>query len=1615
MRKLLLVFAIYLFGVGISNAQTIPSANLAILSQQYNLVYTSPNLYFNLTLANPPTDVNGNLPQSVRLTLIVKYPNQAAVKDVTMIASNLWNNDVIWTPWLHSTTQNADTITSNALPMYNNTLASANFLTSIPTIGLCNGDTIWYQLQARYYSDTAGTVLMTWQQNGSTDSIAISQQVGVTKLVAVNLPSLITGSYTCRGDSICLGMLDVQHFAGAFIDSAKISVVAPLGTTLLGFKVNGNTVSTALSHTFAGQFNNISYCAYFPNTFPIGNTQFLFTYITYACGQIDTHLVTYDCLVKNCKKKCNCDPAYKCLAAAVCLESDKYEFTRTDTTSFGFHDLVMTMPIQMNATDLSIPATLFGASYTVTPVSTNCSSLSGIFASTSLSLSSMYNCGPTEIEIKVRVTDIIKNYNYIFFIASTYDSGIVQGTQAQYKTAIFDSSGNIIAIDTVLHYTFWCYQNAFNRFIVGTDINITTVIANPGAVVPCIFRLTANGLPSWLQSLEYRRIAIEAPSNWTFEVAAGVGEKKLPQPDQHLALQTHPFGSFSSYFVQQGTLLQPYTTSTTNNWLYIDSIYPASICGGQVVWHSGFYYSIRVLFGTPPGIYNLKAYVHSSDGAIQSYLQDIQVIVAINAQIYASTKSKCFDNTFYSERNIINDTSTGLQFMGELINTGNVPLTNLSLFNSEPKLANGTMQDIQHSECSYAIRGSDFDCINYGLNATSPVSISPVWTNAANYTHLNPANLDTIPFGNVTPIGATNFSLSCAGAASATGGLANGSIMLNAASNFTLQPLDRISFYTNKMAHNGSPGDTVFNTFSYVATRTDFGTHLPIVTSTKCTTAVVASGMAACPACEYVTLSFGCKNDPTLTVQNLSGVDVSKIELAFTGPCIVGTYTISYTLYNLLAPGQSVVIPDHLLPNFAPGCSVSVSTTLYSQTITGTNQFLDNCTSGILVAATVPDTLAQIVQFPPIVCYGQSTTLTVNGIGTSAPYLYSFNAGAFDSTHIFSNITPSSYTTVVQDSFGCRDTVITIVTQPDSLFIASLTHQDVLCHGDSTGKVQISITGGLPLFNTIIQPGSFNIGNATSFTTLPLGSYTILVTDALGCTTSDSFSIAEPTALQHTLSSTIVTCAGGNDGSICDTATGGVAPYTYALNSGLFTSAQCFTMLTNASYTVTAKDANNCTISSTLALPSIAPPLTFNGFAVRPPTCTHDSSGEIKMYVQGGTQLNTAVHYTYNINANNSSYVVTATADSLLLTNIKAGYYTIVAVDANGCSTSTEVDLPYVGVFGFYGISSTPATCNGTNTGTVYVTTTGGYAPYSFSLQGIANNLDSGYFQGVAAGLYTVTITDSLGCALDSVVRVEQQSPLLFSQLDIQSVTCEGYTNGAIISAALGGVATYTFQLLPLGATNTTGDFSNLSTGTYTLIVTDKNACTKDTAITIGLTATPLQLSTQAIHISSCTGPGSYGSAIVQFMGTGNAPISVSWSTEPVQYDSVAINLSEGTYTAVATDAKGCAATTTVQILDSLNCCGIAILPNAFTPNDDLLNDEFGVMNSSELNLDLESFEVFDRWGNRVFSTAIYGEKWNGKIMGENAEGGMYFYYYKYTCLEDGKRYLIQGDVWLAR
>ena len=249
--------------------------------------------------------------------------------------------------------------------------------------------------------------------------------------------------------------------------------------------------------------------------------------------------------------------------------------------------------------------------------------------------------------------------------------------------------------------------------------------------------------------------------------------------------------------------------------------------------------------------------------------------------------------------------------------------------------------------------------------------------------------------------------------------------------------------------------------------------------------------------------------------------------------------------------------------------------------------------------------------------------------------------------------------------------------------------------------------------------------------------------------------------------------------------------------------------------------------------------------------------------------------------------------------NLTTGIYTVTATDDAGCTGTAiaEVLLNPEGVWLMF--SFTPVTCNGGSDGTAHVSVMTGVAPYIYIWNDPAGTTNADPVN-LAAGQYTVTVTDSNGCSNYGPVTITEPSAIVLNSSSTNE-TCFGSANGSASVSVSGGTPGYSF-LWSDGQSSSTA--TNLTAGDYMVTVTDSLGCAVIESLTIDLVNPQIMIAATSDSIS-CFG-GSDGSIIVSTTG-GTGSISYMWSNG--ETTGTISNLTAGTYTLIATDDIGCTAT----------------------------------------------------------------------------------------------------------
>ena len=585
----------------------------------------------------------------------------------------------------------------------------------------------------------------------------------------------------------------------------------------------------------------------------------------------------------------------------------------------------------------------------------------------------------------------------------------------------------------------------------------------------------------------------------------------------------------------------------------------------------------------------------------------------------------------------------------------------------------------------------------------------------------------------------------------------------------------------------------------------------------------------------------------------------------------------------------------------------NISSGDYSVTITDAN----GCTVTNNVTISQPATaLSATTLQTNVLCYGNATGsagVTVSG-GTSG-YSYLWSTGA--TTASIANLLAGNYSVTITDAHSCTLVKSFVITQPNAALSAATTQSDVLCYG-GTGSAGVLASGGSGGYTYVWSPygGSGPVAN-----NLAIGDYSVLITDANGCTVTKNITITAPVAaLSATTTQTDILCYDSTTGAAGTSVSGGTAPYTYAWSSGEVTAS--ITNKAAGNYSVTITDANGCTLNKSFVITQPDAPV--SAIVAQTVTCYNGATGTAGVTVSGGV-----APYTYLW----STGAQTATVDALA-----AGNYSVTITDANACSYIQNITI----VEAASGISATimPTTplCHGESNGTAAVTVTGGTAPYTY-LWSDGSQTDS--ITGLATGDYAVTVTDANNCFVTESFTLYEPGELSINTVSVNNNFCRGGALGSIyIDSMYGGTSPFTYTW----SNGATGQYlNNLTAGTYSVVVTDANGCT--TGRTMIVTEPEITMSATFTQ-TNVTCNGATNGAVNITPVNGIAPFD--YQIFPLGFyghNPIITGLAAGDYTVLVRDAYNCNTTiaftiTQPDLLDANiattdSACGFMVMGTA--------------------------------------------------------------------------------------
>ncbi len=522
----------------------------------------------------------------------------------------------------------------------------------------------------------------------------------------------------------------------------------------------------------------------------------------------------------------------------------------------------------------------------------------------------------------------------------------------------------------------------------------------------------------------------------------------------------------------------------------------------------------------------------------------------------------------------------------------------------------------------------------------------------------------------------------------------------------------------------------------------------------------------------------------------------------------------------------------------------NLSSGIYSLNITDNNACLDSIT----IVITEPPSVNINYSYTNPTCIGYNNgTIDLSLSSGTPPFM--FNWSTSDTTEDITNLTQGIYSVTVTDSAGCN--AISTITLADPLPPIIATNSfPISCYGGNNGSIDLSISGGTGPFSFLWN----NTDTTEDISNLVTGIYSYTITDALGCTFTDTVSVNQPSPIYVSDSITNVSCAGGNNGVAILNISGGITPYNenWGTNNPL--------SLNAGTHQFIVTDDNGCNYIDSITITEPATLLV--SYITTDALCNGVANGTAILNISGGVSP-----YSENWGLKNPLALA-------------AGSHQFIITDNNGCILIDSVLVNEPSSISVI-VDTNSASCSGFSDGSASLNIFGGIAPY-LEDWGSNNPL------ALNVGTYNFTVTDSNNCIYQGQAIISEPNPIAVNEF-ITDVSCFGLSDGVVLLQITGGTAPYNQDW-------SGNDPLALAQGGYSYTITDTNGCSLTDFISINQ---PNELlATANTNNVSCYGY-SDGNAALNITG-GTTPYSENWGgNNPLA-------LLAGIYNYVVTDNQGC-------------------------------------------------------------------------------------------------------------
>jgi len=724
-------------------------------------------------------------------------------------------------------------------------------------------------------------------------------------------------------------------------------------------------------------------------------------------------------------------------------------------------------------------------------------------------------------------------------------------------------------------------------------------------------------------------------------------------------------------------------------------------------------------------------------------------------------------------------------------------------------------------------------------------------------------------------------------------------------------------------------------------------------------TGSTSSGISGLSAGIYTVNITNEKNcTATRTISLINPPEIASQLTATFIPCFGTTIPSAITTTGGVSPFSYTV--NSVPVATSPG-SVAANITVGLQTIITRDSKGCLKTNTVLLSQAAQQIITHTVTQPN--CPGESNgAIQVNVTGPVAGYTYSWNP-SIAGTNPLTNIPAGNYTAFVSDASSCT-TKSVIALPPAPLIVPLLIVQKENCSAVD-GAFTLNVSGGHPPFTYTTLPAN---SNGTVITGLSTGNYTTIIKDANGCLDTTVTYVGNlSTVSLHILTVTAVQCYNTCNGSVIFNVQNGVQPITYSVTGMPSTTNNAVTNLCAGFYAVRATDNIGCPAFDTIRFPQLP---VFSYSAATPPTICIGKKAELKALASGGSGNLSYIWNPGNINGAvvNVEPVITTT-------------YNLNVYDSKGCTLPPYQVVVNVNAQISINVSSSNAgICPGT-TAQITPTVSGGDGNYSFLWLPDNSKGSSVYVESITIPAYTLIVKDGCGSPpANEEINIKLHPVIQPLYTELGKGGCMPYCTQFKNVTPGSKNAIWNFGDKPIDQQGDVTDHCYEKPGNFNLrlTLTDSNSC--KTSYTY-LAAVNVLVRPGASFITNPTIITLNESENVLIKNTTDNASFYKWYIDG-EYIGMKQNINyffkeTGCYDIrlIAENQNQCIDSTTrsICVFEGFNF----YMPNAFTPNNDGLNDVLLPKGTGWL-YDNYKFEVFNRWGHKIFSTTTVSEGWNG-------------------------------------